>query len=175
LAVETWGEILKRVGESRLVMLAPDGQRENFCNRLGERGIARDRVEFVERQGWEPYMRTYHRIDIALDPFPYGGGITTCDAVWMGVPVISLSGETSVGRGGRSILNNVGLGDLVADSRDQYVDLAAALAGDVSRLGELRRTLREQMRRSALMDGPRFARNVEGAYRGAWRRWCARP
>jgi protein O-GlcNAc transferase len=175
LAVQTWCEILKRVEGSRLVMLAPGGQREAFSDQLDDLGIARDRIEFVERQGWEPYMRTYQRIDVGLDSFPYGGGITTCDAMWMGVPVISLSGETPVGRGGRSILNNVGLGDLVAYSPDQYVDLAVALAGDVSRLGQLRRTLRERMRGSALMDGPRFARNVEGAYRDAWRRWCARP
>jgi protein O-GlcNAc transferase len=175
LAMEIWCEILKRVNESRLLMHAPvGGEREAFCERLGGLGIARGRVEFVERQAWEPYMRTYHRIDVGLDPFPYGGGITTCDAMWMGVPVISLSGETPVGRGGRSILNNVELGDLVAYSRDQYVNLAVDHASDRSRLGELRRRLRERMRGSALMNGPRFARSVEGAYRDAWRRWCAR-
>jgi predicted O-linked N-acetylglucosamine transferase (SPINDLY family) len=173
LALETWGEILKRVNGSRLLMHAPvSAERESLRNRLG---TARDRVEFVERQGWERYMRTYQRIDIGLDPFPYGGGITTCDAMWMGVPVISLSGETPVGRGGRSILNNVGLGDLVADGRDEYVDLAVKLAGDLSRLAELRRTFRERMQSSPLMDAPRFARDVEAAYRDTWRRWCARP
>ncbi len=176
LATETWCEILKRVNGSRLLILAPaGGEREAFSERLGQLGIARDRVEYAKRQAWEPYMRTYQRIDVGLDPFPYGGGITTCDAMWMGVPVISLSGETPVGRGGRSILNNVGLGDLVADGREQDIDLAVDLASDPSRLGNLRKTLRERMRRSPLMEAPRFARNVEAAYRDAWRRCCARP
>ena len=79
-----------------------------------------------------------------------------------------------MGRGGQSILSNLGLGDLVASSPEQYVDLAMELAGDLSRLSELRRTLRERMRSSALMDAPRFTRNVEAAFRDAWRRWCAR-
>ena len=173
LAVKAWCEILKRVKGSRLLMVAPVGkQREEFYGQLSRLGITRDRVEFVERQPWEPYMRTYHQIDVGLDPFPYGGGITTCDTIWMGVPVIALSGQTPVGRGGRSILCNVGLGDLIAYSPEQYVDLAVTLARDLPRLGELRKSLRQRMRSSALMDAPRFARNVEAAYRNVWRRWC---
>ncbi len=173
-AIDLWCEILRRMPGSRLVFHAPFG---NYLDptreRFGRNGIAAERVEFVDRQTWEPYIRTYHRIDIGLDTFPYNGGITTCDTMWMGVPVVSLSGGTPVGRGGRSILCNLGLGDLVAYASEQYVDIAVALAGDLSRLEELRRTLRERMRRSPLMDAPRFARNMEAAYRQAWRRWCA--
>ena len=116
----------------------------------------------------------YQQIDIALDPFPYGGGTTTCDALWMGVPVVSLTGQTAVGRGGLSILSNVGLAVLVAQDTEEYVRIAAELARDQLRLGKLRSTLRERMQESPLMDAPRFARNVEAAYRGMWQQWCAR-
>ncbi len=174
-AIDLWSEILKRTPRSRLLIHAPFGKYlETTREQFDRHGLAADRVEFVDRQTWEPYIRTYHRIDIGLDTFPYNGGITTCDTIWMGVPVITLSGQTPVGRGGQSILSNLGLGDLVASSPEQYVDLAMELAGDLSRLSELRRTLRERMRSSALMDAPRFTRNVEAAFRDAWRRWCAR-
>ena len=84
------------------------------------------------------YFKTHERIDVALDPFPFGGGITTCDALWMGVPVVTLAGKTAVGRGGLSILSNLGLADLVAYDTDQYVRIAVNLAGDLPRLRELR-------------------------------------
>jgi predicted O-linked N-acetylglucosamine transferase (SPINDLY family) len=117
-------------------------------------------------------MRLYQQIDIALDPFPCGGGITTCDALWMGVPVVSLVGNTAVGRAGFSILSNVGLPELAARDTEQYVDIAVAMAQDLPRLADLRTTLRDRMRNSPLMDASRFARNVEAAYRAMWCRWC---
>ena len=107
------------------------------------------------------------------DPFPYGGGTTTCDALWMGVPVVSLAGKTGVGRGGLSILLNMGLAELVAANAGEYVRIAAALAGDLERLKGLRSTLRRRMEQSPLMDAPRFARHMEAAYREMWRKWCA--
>jgi predicted O-linked N-acetylglucosamine transferase (SPINDLY family) len=91
----------------------------------------------------------------------------------MGVPVISLVGPTAVGRGGASILANVGAPELIARTPQQYVQIATDLAGDLTRLAELRRTLRARMQASPLMDAPRFARNVEAAYRQMWRNWCA--
>src|ERR1700689_864905 len=100
------------------------------------------------------YFQLYHCIDVALDPFPYGGGTTTCDALWMGVPVVSLAGQTAVGRGGLSILSNVGLADLVASDSEQYVRIALELAGDLPRLSTLRATLRERMQKAPLMDAP---------------------
>jgi predicted O-linked N-acetylglucosamine transferase (SPINDLY family) len=117
-------------------------------------------------------VETLETIDIALDPFPYGGGITTCDAIWMGVPVVSLSGRTSVGRGGRSILSNLGLRDLIAETPQGYVEIALSLAGDMSRLAELRAGLRSRMESSPLRDAKGFARDVEAAFRGLWRNWC---
>ena len=91
----------------------------------------------------------------------------------MGVPVVSLAGQTAVGRGGKSILTNIGLPELIAQTPQQYVHIAAALAGDLPRLVELRGILRQRMQASPLMDAPRFARNVEAAYRQMWRNWCA--
>jgi predicted O-linked N-acetylglucosamine transferase (SPINDLY family) len=90
----------------------------------------------------------------------------------MGVPVVTLAGRTAVGRGGVSILANVGLPELIAQTPQQYVQIATDLAGDLPRLGELRRTLRARMQASPLMDAPRFARNIEAAYRQMWRNWC---
>lgn len=172
-AVELWCEILKQVPGSRMLIHAPPGKHlQTIGSHLSRHEIASDRVQFVGSQPWDQYMATFHRIDIGLDPFPYNGGITTCDTLWMGVPVVTRSGRTAVGRGGRSILNNVGLANLVAHDPAEYVRLAAHLAGDLPRLGELRRTMRDRLRASPLMDGQRFARNVEAAYRDAWRRWC---
>jgi predicted O-linked N-acetylglucosamine transferase (SPINDLY family) len=114
----------------------------------------------------------YHRLDIVLDTFPYNGHTTSLDALWMGVPVVSLAGRTPVSRAGLSQLTNLGLPELVAHSEDDYVRIAVELAGDLPRLGQLRSTLRERMENSVLTDAPRFARNVEAAYRKMWQAWC---
>src|SRR5262249_17855322 len=116
--------------------------------------------------------KLYHRIDVCLDPLPYNGHTTSLDAFWMGVPTLTMPGRTVVGRAGWSQMCNLGLKELAAETADAYVTLAAGLAGDLPRLGELRRTLRERMSQSPLMDSRRFARNVELAYREMWRRWC---
>jgi predicted O-linked N-acetylglucosamine transferase (SPINDLY family) len=174
-ALDLWAQILQRVPCSRLIVQAPPGAHlDAVRDRFAGKGISPDRLEFFGRQPWPQYVRTYGRIDIALDPFPWGGGITTCDALWMGVPVVSLVGRTAVGRGGASILANVGLPELIARTPQQYVQIAADLAGNLPRLAELRRTLRGRMQASPLMDAPRFARNVEAAYRQMWRTWCER-
>jgi predicted O-linked N-acetylglucosamine transferase (SPINDLY family) len=108
-----------------------------------------------------------------LDPFPFNGMTTTCDALWMGVPALTLPGEMPASRAGLSLLSTVGLREFVASSEEDYVRIAVELAGDLPRLAELRATLRARMQASPLMDAPRFARNVEAAYRSMWRAWCA--
>ncbi len=113
-------------------------------------GINPDRVEFVPVQPWQAYMQTYNRIDIALDPFPYGGGVTTCDALLMGVPVVTLRSAKSVGRLSYSILCNIGRSDLVADSPQRYVEIAANLAANPNRLSELRSALRPALQNHQL-------------------------
>ena len=173
-ALDLWAEILRGLPGSRLIVHSPPGAHlDTVRKRFAGKGISPDRLEFPSRQPWLEYVRTYGRIDIALDPFPWGGGITTCDALWMGVPVVSLVGRTAVGRGGASILSNVGVPELIARTPEQYVQIATDLAKDLPRLAELRRTLRGRMQASPLMDAPRFARNVEAAYRQMWRNWCA--
>jgi predicted O-linked N-acetylglucosamine transferase (SPINDLY family) len=119
-------------------------------------------------------LKYYQDIDIGLDTVPYNGHTTSLDCFWMGVSVVTLSGPTVVGRAGLCQLMNLGLPDLVAADPEQYVQIAAELARDLPRLGDLRATLRDRMRASPLMNAPRFARNIESAYREMWRRWCVR-
>jgi predicted O-linked N-acetylglucosamine transferase (SPINDLY family) len=171
-----WARLLRELPQARLVLHAHRGtHRERVVGLFAQEGLDAERLEFVDFLPTADYFHVYHRIDIALDPFPYGGGTTTCDALWMGVPVVSLAGPTAVGRGGLSILSNVGVPELVARDVDGYVRLAVELARDLPRLTRLRKTLRRRLQASPLMDAPRFARNVEAAYREMWRRWCRQP
>jgi predicted O-linked N-acetylglucosamine transferase (SPINDLY family) len=169
-----WSRLLQALPAARLVLHAhPGSHRYRVREFFAEQGISPDRLIFADRRPTVEYYQMHERIDVALDPFPYGGGTTTCDALWMGVPVVSLAGQTAVGRGGLSILSNVGLADLVAQDAEEYVHLALELANDLPRLSQLRATLRARMQASPLMDAPHFARNVEAAYRSMWQRWCA--
>jgi predicted O-linked N-acetylglucosamine transferase (SPINDLY family) len=168
-----WAEVLRKVPRSRLLLLAPRGQaRDRVLAKLRKEKIAQGRIEFIDRALRQEYLVLYHRIDLGLDPFPYNGHTTSLDAFWMGVPVVTLVGKTVVGRAGWSQLCNLGLQELAAETPDQYVALAAELAGDLPRLQELRTTLRLRMEQSPLMDGKRFALNMEQAYRQVWRTWC---
>jgi len=168
-----WARVLGKVKDSRLVISSRRGSHRQWTLEiLGRDGVEAHRVEFEEYRPRRQYLELYHRLDIVLDTHPYNGGVTTCDALWMGVPVVSLAGETPVSRAGLSLLTNLGLPELVAHSEDDYVRIASELARDLTRLEHLRSTLRQRMETSVLMDGPRFARNVEAAYRSMWRRWC---
>jgi predicted O-linked N-acetylglucosamine transferase (SPINDLY family) len=170
-----WARVLHAVPQARLLLLAPRGPaRDRALALLQQEGIAPKRVEFVDKQPRREYLQSYQRIDVALDPFPYNGHTTSLDALWMGVPTPTLVGQTAVSRAGWSQLCNLGLPELAAMTPEQYVALVARLTCDLSRLQELRRTLRERMQRSPLMDGPRFAHQVERAYRQIWRHWCQR-
>ncbi len=174
--LETWSALCRALPRARLLLFAHEGShRERVRGFMAERGVSADRLEFVGRMPLAVYFESYARIDVSLDPFPYGGGTTTCDALWMGVPVVSLAGHTAVGRGGVSILSNVGLADLVATTPEHYVRIALELANDLGRLEALRNGLRERMRGSPLMDAVSFTRAVEDAYREMWRLWCGRP
>lgn len=173
-AFELWMDILEAVPHSRLLMYAPEGScRENLLRRLEGRGISPDRLEATDKK--EPSMQffsRYHEIDIALDPFPYCGWTTSCDALWMGVPVISLSGRTAMGRGGKTILSSLGLEEFVAQTPEQYLQIAVSLAGDLERLSALRSSLRERIERSPLRDATSLIRAIESGYREMWRNWC---
>lgn len=178
--LELWVEIMKAVDGSRLLLMLKGSSRDKVRRFFEERGIRADRVEFlsyyaapVDKAAPPEYLLRYHRIDIALDPFPYNGMTTTCDALWMGVPVVALIGETTLGRASYSLLSNVGLPELSAVSEADYVRIAIELARDLPRLTQLRASLRARMKNSPLLDAPRFARNLESAFRSVWERWCA--
>ena len=138
-------------------------------------GVEVGRVEFMGKvPTLAEHLGSYGRVDIALDTYPYHGTTTTCEALWMGVPVVTLAGRTHASRVGVSLLTNAGLPELIANTAEQYVEIAAKLAGNTARLAELRANLRGRMASSPLMDAPHFARNVEQAYRQMWRAWCAK-
>jgi len=171
--LESWRQLLLAVPDSRLILHTCAGNhRERIHREFAEQGIRPERLEFVGLTSMPEYMNLYGRIDIALDPFPYGGGTTTCDALWMGVPVVTLSGDTAVGRGGVSILSNIGVPEWIAPTGEAYIQIAADLANDPGRLSQLRSTLRARMRQSPLMDAKTFAADFELAYRRMWQNWC---
>jgi predicted O-linked N-acetylglucosamine transferase (SPINDLY family) len=168
-----WAQILAQVKDSRLLLLARHGTHRQRVHELFEReGIAGNRIEFFDRCSRREYLELFHRVDIGLDPFPYGGHTSSLDALWMGVPVVSLCGQMPVSRAGLSILNNLGLPELVAHSKSQYVQIASDLAHDLPRLADLRANLRTRMENSVLMDAPHFAHQIETAYRQMWQTWC---
>ncbi len=178
--MEGWAKLLARVPNSRLVIksisLRDEPSRQHRQEILEKHGIDPARLRIVGKtHKLADHLRHYHEIDIALDTFPYNGTTTTCDALWMGVPVVALAGDRHVARVGVSLVSNVGLPELIAASPQEYVEIATALAGDHDRLVHLRRTLREQMRQSPLMDARGLARDLEAAYRQAWKTWCAAP
>lgn len=170
-----WGRLLERVPDSRLLVVT-NGLREvpaAFVEELLRHGIAPERLRVEGSVPFADYLAAHARADIVLDTFPFTGGTTTCHALWMGVPVVTLVGETATSRGGASALHAVGLGELVATTEEGYLEIAAALARDPSRQALLRAGMRERLRRSPLTDAPRFTRHLEAAYRRMWRDWCA--
>ena len=172
-SLELWAGVLGRVQGSRLLLLAPEGSaRSRLLETLRGFGVDSERVTFVSRRPRNDYLELYHGIDVCLDAIPYNGHTTSLDAFWMGVPVVTMVGHTVVGRAGLCQAYNLELPELVARDARAFRDAAAKLAGDLDALAELRAGLRERLRRSPLMDAPRFARNLENAYRYAWRRWC---
>jgi predicted O-linked N-acetylglucosamine transferase (SPINDLY family) len=170
-----WAKVIRRLPDSRLVMLAaPGGHRQRVLDILLQQGVEAHRIQFAEPCSREAYLGLYHRLDIVLDTLPYNGHTTNLDALWMGVPVVSRCGQTRVSRGGLSILNNAGLPELAAHSDEEFVEIAAGLALDLPRLTALRQNLRPRLEASVLMDAPRFARDIEAVYRTLWRQWCER-
>ena len=139
---------------------------------LGAAGIAGARLTIVPFLPVHDYLRWYDAVDIALDPTPYSGGTTTCDALWMGVPVLTVPGPRPASRSAASILATVGLPEWIASTPGDYVQRAMKFSREPKLLSSLRVSLRERTRASPLMDEVRFTRDLELAYREMWRRWC---
>lgn len=170
--LQTWARILQRVPTSTLLLKYRSFEAKKIQALVhaafAKHGVEPARIHFLGSDDYHTHLRAYHQVDIALDTFPHNGDTTTCDALWMGVPVIVNTGVNHVGLMGASRLHSVGLDDLVARDNDNYVDIAAALANNVGRLEKLRSTLRQTMAVSPLMDAPRFTGNLERAYETMW-------
>ena len=175
--VACWARLLAAVPESRLYLksktLGSSEVREALICRFAKWGVSPERLQ-LEGQfaSHEAHFRAYQRVDIALDPFPYPGITTTVEGLWMGVPAVALRGDRFLSHQGETILHNAGLPEWIAENEDDYVAKAAAYARDLERLAALRARLRDQVLASPLFDAPRFARNLEEAFRGMWRKWC---
>ncbi|MEA2754455.1 MAG: hypothetical protein QOJ54_744, partial [Aliidongia sp.] len=146
--------------------------RRLFVGRFGAAGIGSERLSLLPQDaGATAHLARYHELDLALDPFPYNGTTTTCEALWMGVPVLTLTGSTHAGRVGTSLLTRLGLDSLVTTDEAGYVAAAVRLAADLSSLASLRAGLRMRLTRSSLCDAGGFAREIETAYRRMWQRY----
>jgi len=175
--ITLWAQILKAVPGSRLLLKSRLLQNGDVVDRVlhhfGAEGVGPERLEL---RGWTSHrvdhLSTYDEIDIALDTYPYNGTTTTCEALWMGVPVITLAGDVHMSRVGASLLSAAGLEDLVTSRAEDYVQTAAALARDSVRRHALRRTMRERLQASPLLDRARFVEGLEAGLRLAWRTWC---
>jgi predicted O-linked N-acetylglucosamine transferase (SPINDLY family) len=171
--LELWMQLLERSPGARLMIHARGADhRERVRRFMRQAGIDEARIAFVGTQPLQEYLASYRLIDVALDPFPFNGGTTTCDALWMGVPVVSLAGETAVSRAGSSVLSSAGLPELVARNKADYLTIAAGLLSDAKTPGS-RGELRRRLEASPVMDMPRFVVGLEAAFRQAWRNWCS--
>jgi predicted O-linked N-acetylglucosamine transferase (SPINDLY family) len=174
--VELWARVLIAVPNSRLFLKARQLYqplaRESVIEQFGRHGIEPSRLILEGPESRANYLAAYNRVDIALDPFPYTGGTTTTEALWMGVPVLTLSGEHFLSRQGLGLLANAGLTEWVASDPDDYVSRAVSHASNLERLAGLRSQLREQVLASPIFDAARFAVHFDAALRNMWKKWC---
>ena len=178
--IELWSKVLAAVPESRLLLktagLNEESTQKNLRDLFAKHGVAGERLELLGPDAsQEAHLPRYADVDLALDCFPYHGTTTSCEAMWMGVPSVTLIGDRHVSRVGMSLLTNVGLTEFAATTLEQFVEIASNAARELDKLAELRRTMRDRMRGSPLMDAGGFAREIEDAYRQMWRTWCATP
>lgn len=172
-----WAEILGAVPDSHLMLksscLGGQSQRQVVSRFFESRGIQKERIQL---EGYESsrmrHLEMYSEIDIALDTFPYNGTTTTCEAMWMGVPVVTLSGDSHRSRVGKTLLENVSVGELVGETGGEYVQIAVELSRDTSRLSSYRSDLRDTVEKSCLADAVTFTASLESAFRSVWEEWC---
>jgi len=176
--IALWGELLRRIPQAQLVLKTHQLSDPGLCRRYAElfasEGVEASRLKLLGKSQHRALLNEYNKIDIALDPFPYSGGLTTLESLWMGVPVVTLGGDRFAARHSVTHLTAAGVPELIADGPDSYLRIAAELAADLPRLEALRSGLRARMAASPLLDGVRFTRNLEAAYRAMWRDWCAK-
>lgn len=173
-SLDAWAEIMRRLPESRLVMvgISHGRYREKLIAKWSALGVDARRLGLYGYVGREQFFDIHNGVDIGLDTFPYSGGTTTCESLWMGVPVVVMEGKSTLGRAGVSLLRAANLADWIAPDRDGYIRLALEKSADSASLAQLRAGMRERLLASPLMDGAAFARSFETALRSAWREWC---
>lgn len=172
-----WAKILSAVPNSRLMLkaqgLANESAKEYALNVFIKQGIDPERISFLEGSSWHEHLKAFNQVDISLDPFPQGGGVTTLESILMGVPALTLRWPTISGRSSASMLSHLGLNDWIAESFEQYVAIAVQKAGDRDALAALRLRLRPECSASVLEDSRRYTPLMEIEYRRLWRKWCA--
>jgi protein O-GlcNAc transferase len=177
--IRIWSEVLRAVPGSRLLLktigLNEAEIRETLYKMFADLGISGDRLDLRGKDfSRRDHFQRYNEVDIGLDPFPYNGTTTTCEALWMGVPVITLEGRNHAGRVGTSQMHNLGLTELIAKTEDDYIQIAQRLSGDLDHLRHLREGMRTRMISSPLMDSKRLTENLEKAYRKMWKEYVSR-
>jgi protein O-GlcNAc transferase len=173
---DLWARVLLAVPTARLLLFRDTltiAAQEEIRWQFAQRGIAAGRLDLRHGHSKAGYLGIYGLIDVSLDTFPCSGGVTTCEALWMGVPVLTLSGVRPASRNSAALLTRAGLADWVAQTPEQYVAVAVSAANNLDRLANLRTRLRDRVTET-LCDAPRFTRALEDAYRNMWRRWCAK-
>jgi protein O-GlcNAc transferase len=177
--VACWVAILKVVPTAQLLLknhsFRDDQTQKHYLQAFVAQGIEPQRVQFVGYVEPHEHLGFYNQIDLGLDTFPYNGTTTTCEALWMGVPIVVLAGQNHAGRVGVSLLSSLGLRDLVAENPENYVAKVAKLAHDLGQFSEMRTSLRQRMASSTLCNAPQFVGELEGVYRQVWQRWCSNP
>jgi len=175
--IALWSRLLQRVPNSVLLLkskqFADEQVRQRYLGLFAGNGIAAERIRLLPRAvSTAGHLAVYHQVDIGLDPLPYNGTTTSCEALWMGVPVVTLRGSRHAGRVGASILTRIGLAELIAETEAQYEQIGTELAEDLERLEQLRTQLRDRMQGSPLCDSRRFARTMENSFRMLWKKHC---
>ncbi len=174
--ISLWAKVLDAVPgailELQTYSLSRQRSRDWVIERFSAHGIAPARLDLRGGASHRELLAAYGEIDVALDPFPYTGGLTTLEALWMGIPVVTLAGDTLLARMGVTCVGNAGLGEFVAATPDEYVEIARRCARDLPRLAQLRVQMRGRLLQTTLFDGAAFTRDLELGYRRAWRRWC---
>ena len=175
---KVWAQVLLAIPDSTMVLKTAElddaGTRDRVIGRFIQAGVDPGRITLLGRTSWHDHMVAFNRIDIALDPFPQGGGVTTLEGLMMGIPVVALRGTTFAGRGSASILTVLGLTDWIAQTQERYVAIAAQKAGGLAALAGLRQQLRPRFTASLLGDTEAYVRVAEQEYRTLWRAWCER-
>jgi predicted O-linked N-acetylglucosamine transferase (SPINDLY family) len=174
-SIDLWSRILARLPQAEIVVfdLRDESNRQRVLDRFARNGVDRVRIGTRGRENLATFYESVGNTDIALDAFPYNGATTTFDVLWMGVPLVALAGERSISRGGVSILRTLGCSELVADTEDDYIEINVRLAQEPEWRDALRRTLRQRLLASPLMDLPRFIADLESGYKWMWRSWCS--